>query len=78
MVSQIPSFNIGQYVGEGTAIVSLVETDNTWVEANFKETQLDTIKIGQPATVVVDTYGTKLTGKVESVGRQPDEAPCSR
>lgn len=69
VISQISSFNIGQYVGEGTAIVSLVETDNTWVEANFKETQLETIKVGQPATVVVDSYGgTKLKGTVESVG----------
>jgi len=67
VVSQIPSFNVGQYVGEGTAIVSLVETENTWVEANFKETQLAAIKVGQPATVVVDTYGTKLNGKVVSV-----------
>jgi len=69
VVSQIPSFNVGQFVGTGTAIVSLVETDNTWVEANFKETQLETIKVGQPAEVVVDTYGgTKLKGTVESVG----------
>ncbi len=67
VISQIPSFNVGQFVPAGTAIVSLVETDDTWIEANFKETQLADLKIGQPATVVVDTYGTKLTGKVESV-----------
>jgi len=67
VISQIPSFNVGQFVPAGTAIVSLVETGNTWVEANFKETQLAELKIGQPATVAVDTYGTKLTGKVESV-----------
>ena len=69
VISQIPSFNVGQYVGNGTAIVSLVETDNTWVEANFKETQLEGLKVGQPATVVVDSYGdTKLEGTVQSIG----------
>ena len=68
VVSQIPSFNVGQYVGEGTTIVSLVETDNTWVEANFKETQLETLKVGQPATIAVDAYGGKLEGTVESIG----------
>ncbi|MEO8882079.1 MAG: HlyD family secretion protein [Devosia sp.] len=69
VISQIPSFNVGQFVGTGTAIVSLVETGNTWIEANFKETQLELIKVGQPADVVVDTYGsTKLKGTVQSVG----------
>jgi membrane fusion protein (multidrug efflux system) len=69
VVSQIPSFNVGQYITGGTTIVSLVETDNTWIEANFKETQLENIKVGQPATVVIDAYsGTKLQGTVESVG----------
>jgi membrane fusion protein (multidrug efflux system) len=69
VISQIPSFNVGQYVGSGTAIVSLVETDNTWVEANFKETQLEGLKVGQPASVVADAYGgTKLEGTVQSIG----------
>ncbi|MDR3474533.1 MAG: HlyD family secretion protein [Devosia sp.] len=67
LVSQIPNFNVGQYVSSGTTIVSLVEVGRTWIEANFKETQLAEIKIGQPATVVVDAYGTKLVGRVESV-----------
>jgi len=68
IISQIPMFNVGQYVAGGTAIVSLVETDDTWVEANFKETQLGDIQVGQPATVVVDTYGgTVLHGTVSSI-----------
>ena len=68
IISQIPMFNVGQYVPAGTAIVSLVETDDTWVEANFKETQLGDIQVGQPATVVVDTYGgTVLHGTVSSI-----------
>ena len=68
IVSQIPSFNVGQFVGAGSTIVSLVETDDTWIEANFKETQLETLKVGQPATVAVDAYGSKLQGTVQSVG----------
>jgi membrane fusion protein (multidrug efflux system) len=69
IISQIGSFNVGQFVGAGTTIVSLVETDNTWVEANFKETQLEQIKVGQPAKVAVDAYGgPALTGTVESIG----------
>jgi membrane fusion protein (multidrug efflux system) len=68
IISQIPSFNVGQYVAAGTTIVSLVETDDVWVEANFKETQLGDIRVGQPATVVVDAYGgTTLHGTVQSM-----------
>ena len=68
VVSQIPSFNVGQYVGEGTTIVSLVETSDTWVEANFKETQLENIKVGQPVDVSVDSYpGVTLHGTVDSL-----------
>lgn len=69
IVSQIGSFNVGQYVGAGTTIVSVVETGNTWVEANFKETQLEQLKIGQPTKVSVDAYGgAPLDGSVESIG----------
>jgi len=69
VVSQVASLNVGQFVGAGTTIASLVETDNSWVEANFKETQLGTLKVGQPADVAIDTYGgVTLHGKVGSVG----------
>ena len=53
----------------GITIVSLVKTDSSWVEANFKETQIETIKTGQPVTVVLDSYpGNKLRGTVQSLG----------
>jgi membrane fusion protein, multidrug efflux system len=69
VVSQVNSLNVGQFVGAGTTIVSLVGTDDTWVEANFKETQLEGLKDGQPATVTVDAYpGTVLHGTVDSIG----------
>jgi len=70
VVSQVASFNVGQYLPGGTTVISLVEANDTWVEANFKETQLGDIKVGQPATVVVDTYGgTTLHGTVQSIQR---------
>jgi membrane fusion protein (multidrug efflux system) len=69
VVSQVDSLNVGQYVTPGMLVASLVQTDKTWVEANFKETQLAGLKVGQPVTVAPDTYsGLKLAGKVQSIG----------
>jgi membrane fusion protein (multidrug efflux system) len=69
VISQVESLNVGQFVNAGTTIVSMVGNGATWVEANFKETQLEHIKPGQPADVKVDTYpGTTLHGTVESIG----------
>jgi membrane fusion protein (multidrug efflux system) len=69
IASQVAKVNVGQYVSEGTEMLSLVETSDTWIEANFKETQLTDVLPGQPVAVTVDTYpGLKLEGKVESIG----------
>jgi membrane fusion protein (multidrug efflux system) len=69
VASQVAKLNVGQYVSEGTEMLSLVETSDTWIEANFKETQLTEVHPGQPAEVTVDTYpGLKLEGKVQSIG----------
>lgn len=69
MVSQAASFKVGQFVGAGTALFSLVETGDTWVEANFKETQLTHIKPGQEADIVLDTYPDRtFRGTVEAIG----------
>ena len=69
VVAQASSFKVGQFVGAGTALFSLVETGDTWVEANFKETQLTNIRPGQPAEIVLDTYPDKVFhGTVEAVG----------
>ena len=46
----------GEYVEEGAAVFSLIETSPVWVEANLKETELTDIALGQSATVVVDAY----------------------
>ena len=51
IVSQASSFKVGQFVAAGTPLFSLVETGDTWVEANFKETQLTHLQPGQTADI---------------------------
>ncbi|UTO05069.1 HlyD family secretion protein [Moraxella sp. FZLJ2107] len=57
----------GQYVSTGTQLLYIVPSD-TWVIANFKETQMKDIAIGQPATFSVDALGgATFTGVVDSI-----------
>src|SRR5581483_6164921 len=54
-------------VQPGSPIVALVPTDHVWVTGNFKETQLEHMKVGQPAKIEVDAYpGADIEGEVES------------
>jgi membrane fusion protein (multidrug efflux system) len=57
----------GQRVQPGEALVAVVELDTLWVTANFKETQLRRLRVGQPARISVDALGVKLDGSVESL-----------
>ncbi|MCK9397259.1 MAG: HlyD family secretion protein [Methylobacter sp.] len=58
---------LGQLVRPGVALASLVQNGKIWVEANFKETQLQYMRLGQPVTIKVDAYpDLELTGKVDS------------
>ena len=58
----------GEQVKAGTPLFALVSASRPWVEANFKETQLTHVKVGQKATVVLDTYpDTTWEALVESV-----------
>lgn len=69
VVSQVSNLNVGQYASAGSTMMSIVRKNDSWVEANFKETQLTDMKPGQKATVVVDTYpGKTLEGEVSSIG----------
>lgn len=69
IISQAASFRVGQYVGSGTPLFSLVETGDTWIDANFKETQLTNLKPGQKAEIVVDTYpGKTFEATVKAIG----------
>lgn len=69
VISQSTAFKVGQYVSAGTPLFSLVETGDTWVEANFKETQLTHMKVGQEADIVLDTFPDRVfKAKVDSIG----------
>jgi membrane fusion protein (multidrug efflux system) len=61
------SVNLGNYVAPGQALFMLVDP-NVWVTANFKETQLTHIRIGQPVTIEVDAFpDIKWQGHVDSI-----------
>ncbi len=69
IVSQTDRLQPGQYVTPATAVVAIVDADDSWVEANYKETDLTHMAVGQPATVELDAYpDAKLVGKVASIG----------
>ena len=60
---------IGQNVQPGQPLFSIVEIDNLWVTAMFKETQLAHIRPGQPETVEVDAFGgEEMRGHIDSIG----------
>jgi len=60
---------VGQYVQPGQALMSLVDIDNVWVTANFKETQLKHMKPGQQVEIKVDAIsGRKYKGTVQAIG----------
>lgn len=59
---------VGQQVGPGQPLGAVVDTTDIWVAANFKETQLEDIHIGQHVKIKVDAYpGDDLSGEVESI-----------
>jgi membrane fusion protein (multidrug efflux system) len=64
------SVQVGQRVMPGAALMAVVPLGGVWVDANFKETQLTRMRIGQPVAIVSDVYGSavKYTGKVASLG----------
>lgn len=64
------SVQLGQRVQPGTTLMTIVPIDQMWVEANFKETQLTKMRIGQPVEVQADLYGgsVRYDGKVSSLG----------
>jgi membrane fusion protein (multidrug efflux system) len=57
----------GQNVQPGQQLISVVPVDNVFVTANFKETQLQHMRVGQRAVIHVDAYGRDYNGKVESI-----------
>lgn len=60
------SAQVGMHVEPGMPLLSIVPLNQLWVDANFKESELRNIRIGQPATIEADIYGSKVEyhGKV--------------
>lgn len=68
-VSQADRLQLGQQVVQGLPVVTIVESGDSYVEANFKETDLDDMRVGQPAEIRVDAYpGVVLRGRVAFIG----------
>lgn len=61
---------IGQQVAAGTPLMAVVPLTRVWIDANFRETQLKDLRIGQAATVTADMYGGDVVfhGRVIGVG----------
>jgi membrane fusion protein (multidrug efflux system) len=62
------SVRVGQYVQSGTRLMSVVPLGALYVAANFKETQIGLMRVGQPVTIRVDALsGVTLRGRIESL-----------
>lgn len=61
---------LGQRVQPGTALMAVIPLNQLWIDANFKETQLHKMRIGQPVEIESDLYGSnvKYSGTVDSIG----------
>ncbi|WP_447888571.1 multidrug efflux MFS transporter periplasmic adaptor subunit EmrA [Serratia fonticola] len=62
------SVQVGAQISPGTPLMAIVAPDHVWVDANFKETQIANMRIGQEATVVSDLYGSDVVFKGKVVG----------
>jgi membrane fusion protein (multidrug efflux system) len=61
---------LGQRITPGTPTMAVIPLNQVWIDANFKETQLHDMRIGQPVTIESDLYGDDVgyTGTVQSIG----------
>ncbi len=61
---------VGQRVASGSALMAVVPLKNAWIYANFKETQMKSMRIGQPVTITSDLYGDDIVydGRITSLG----------
>jgi membrane fusion protein (multidrug efflux system) len=58
---------VGQNVAPGQELMKIIPLDDVWITADFKETQLRSMKVGQPVTIEVDANGKSYKGKVDSI-----------
>ncbi|SEG84928.1 HlyD family secretion protein [Marinobacterium lutimaris] len=64
------SVHPGAHIASGEPLMAVIPLDQVWIDANFKETQLGQMRIGQPVEVHADLYGDDVTyhGQIESLG----------
>ncbi|HEX6999470.1 MAG TPA: HlyD family secretion protein [Gammaproteobacteria bacterium] len=68
VASRVPT--VGRYVAPGAAVMSIVADHDVWIEANYKETDLTYVEVGQPVSIRVDTFpGREWRGRVESISQ---------
>jgi len=58
---------VGQHVDAGQPLLMITQTDDLWVTANFKETQLQRMHAGQKVTISIDAFGREFEGTIESL-----------
>ncbi|RXA95175.1 MULTISPECIES: multidrug efflux MFS transporter periplasmic adaptor subunit EmrA [Yersinia] len=62
------SVQVGAEIANGAPLMAVIPANEMWIDANFKETQLANMRIGQPATVVTDFYGDDVVYQGTVVG----------
>ncbi|CNI70409.1 multidrug resistance protein A [Yersinia enterocolitica] len=62
------SVQVGAEIANGAPLMAVIPANEMWIDANFKETQLANMRIGQPATVVTDFYGDDVVFQGKVVG----------
>ena len=68
-VTQADRLQLGQMMTSGLPALTIVVSDKSWIEANFKETDLAQMHVGQPARLTFDAYPEiKLKGHIASIG----------
>ncbi len=68
IASKVPQ--LGQYISAGNAVMSVISTDDIWIEANFMETDLANVQVGQTVQVKIDSYpGREWSGQVQSISQ---------
>ena len=65
------SVQLGQQIGAGVPLMTVVPLSAVWVDANFRETQLAKLRIGQPVTLTTDAYGSNVTFHGTVAGLSP-------
>jgi membrane fusion protein (multidrug efflux system) len=62
------SVQVGAHVTPGTVLMAIVPMDQLWVDANFKESELQNLRVGQPVRIEADIYGSKVEYHGQLVG----------